>query len=303
VTDLRQGYVFGLLAYGIWGFFPLYWHLLASASPLEILAHRVVWSVVFVALLLLVKRRWAWLKTLRPALVARVMLASSILALNWGLYIYGVNTHRVVETSLGYFINPLFNVLLGVFVLRERLRPWQWLALGFGTMAVGVLTYDYGRLPYIALILAASFALYGLLKKQLGLPAAEGLLIESATLALPALGYIGWLTAQGASTFGHGVGHTALLIGAGATTAIPLLFFAGAANRLPLSLMGVFQYVAPVLQLGCGVFILGETLPPLRLAGFSLVWAALAVFTFDGLRHARRVRLDVSRSLEVQSAS
>ncbi|WP_412541464.1 EamA family transporter RarD [Longispora sp. K20-0274] len=291
MSELRRGYLFGLLAYVCWGFFPLYWHLLSSAGPVEILAHRVLWSVVFVAGLLAVKRHWGWLRALSVRTVLGITAASVVLAVNWGFYIYGVNAHRVVETSLGYFINPLFNVLLGVFLLRERLRPWQWGALAVGAAAVGVLTYDYGHPPYIALTLATSFALYGFIKKRLGVPAAEGLFIESAVLALPALGYLAWLTADGKATFtGHGAGHTLLLIGGGAATAIPLLFFAGAANRLPLSTIGMLQYLAPVLQLGCGVLILDESLPPLRLAGFSLVWLALVIFTVDGLRTARRTR-------------
>jgi chloramphenicol-sensitive protein RarD len=214
-----------------------------------------------------------------------------VISVNWGLYIYGVNSDHVVETSLGYFINPLVTVLLGVLVLRERLRPAQWVALGIGAVAVAVLTVDYGRLPWIALSLAASFGTYGLIKKSLALPAAEGLFVESAFLAAPAVAYLGWLAAQHRSTFGHvSAGHTALLVLAGAVTAIPLLLFAGAANRIPLSALGLLQYLTPVLQLGCGVLVYHEPMPPGRLAGFALVWTALVVFTWDGIRNARRAR-------------
>ncbi len=193
-----------------------------------------------------------------------------------------------METSLGYFINPLVTVLLGVVVLREHLRPAQWAAIGIGAVAVGVLTVDYGHVPYLALILAGSFALYGLIKKRLGVPAADGLLLESGALALPALGFLAVLVARGDSTLGHVSGtHTVLLVLAGAVTAIPLLLFAGAANRIPLSAIGLLQYLAPTLQLGCGVLILGEPMPPARLAGFALVWLALAVFTWDGIRTMR----------------
>ncbi|WP_018347715.1 EamA family transporter RarD [Longispora albida] len=288
MDELRRGYLFGVLAYGIWGAFPLYWRWLSKAGPVEILAHRVVWSAAFVTLVLLVTRHWGWLRKLQPRVLGGITLCALLLTTNWGFYIYGVNTHRVVETSLGYFITPLVNVLLGVLVLSERLRPWQWFAIGVGALAVGVLTYDYGHPPYIAIILAVSFGSYGLLKKRLGLPAAEGLFIESAVVALPALAYLAWVGAQGESTLGQGAAHTALLIGSGVATAVPLMLFAGAANRLPLSAIGMLQYIAPVLQLSCGVFLLGESLPPLRLAGFALVWLALAVFTLDGIRHVRR---------------
>ncbi|NBE82720.1 EamA family transporter RarD [Micromonospora rubida] len=294
MTPLRIGYLYGLGAYLLWGFFPLYFKLLQPAGPLEILAHRVVWSMVFVTLLLAALRNIGFLRALarRPRALAGIAAAAALIAVNWGAYIYGVNSERVVETALGYFINPLVSVLLGVTVLRERLRPTQWLALGIGAAAVGVLTVDYGRLPWLALTLAVTFAGYGLVKKQLGLPAAEGLFVESAVLALPALGYLGWLATAGGLKFGHvSAGHTALLVLAGAATAIPLLFFAGAANRLPLTALGMLQYVAPILQLGCGVLIFHEPMPPARLAGFALVWLALVVFTTDALRHARRTHL------------
>ncbi|MFC0507576.1 EamA family transporter RarD [Micromonospora costi] len=293
MTPLRLGYLYGFGAYLLWGFFPLYLKLLRPAGPLEILAHRIVWSVVFVALLLAAMRSIGFLRALarRPRALAGIAVAAALIAVNWGTYIYGVNSDRVVETALGYFINPLVVVLLGVTVLRERLRPAQWAALGVGGLAVAVLTVDYGRLPYLALTLALSFGGYGLVKKRLGLPAAEGLFVESAVLALPALGYLGWLTLNGDAAFGHvSAGHTVLLVLAGAATAIPLLLFAGAANRLPLTNLGMIQYLAPILQLACGVLIFHEPMPPARLAGFALVWVALIVFTVDAVRHTRRTR-------------
>jgi chloramphenicol-sensitive protein RarD len=293
VNQVRRGYLYGLGAYVMWGFFPLYLRLLQPAGPIEILAHRVVWSVVFVALVLAAARNWRFLRDLRhqPARLAGVTLAAALIAVNWGTYIYGVNSERVVETALGYFINPLVVVLLGVTVLRERLRAAQWAALGIGGLAVAVLTADYGRLPYIALTLALSFGGYGLVKKRLGLPAAEGMFVESAALALPALGYLGWLAGQGESSFGHvSAGHTVLLILAGAATATPLMLFAGAANRLSLTALGMLQYLAPILQLGIGVLVFHEPMPPARLAGFALVWLALVVFSADGIRQVRRTR-------------
>lgn len=293
MNQARRGYLYGLGAYTLWGFFPLYIRLLKPAGPIEILAHRVVWSVLFVALLLAAARNWRFLLHLRrrPAAFAGIVLAAALIGINWGTYIYGVNSERVVETALGYFINPLVVVLLGVFALGERLRAAQWAALGIGGGAVVVLTVDYGRPPYLALTLAASFGGYSLVKKRLGLPAAEGMFVESAVLALPALGYLGWLVWHAESTFGHvSAGHTVLLMLAGAATAIPLLLFAGAANRLTLTSLGILQYLAPVIQLIFGVLVFHEPMPPARLAGFALVWLALVVFTVDGIRQVRRSR-------------
>ncbi|GIE81252.1 protein RarD [Actinoplanes philippinensis] len=290
MSDERRGYVYGLLAYTMWGFFPIYFKLLQPSPPLEILAHRVVWSVVFVALLLTVMRNWRFLGRLvrTPRLLGGVTLAAVLIGVNWGTYIYGVNSSRVVETALGYFITPLLVVILGVTVLGERLRPLQWAAVGVGALAVAVLTIDYGRLPYIALTLAASFGCYGLIKKRMSLPPAEGLFVESAVLMLPALAYLTWLNLSGGAEFGHvSVTHTVLMLVAGVLTAIPLLLFAGAANRVPLVGLGILQYLAPILQLAVGLLIYHEPMPPARLAGFGLVWLALLIFTADGIRSAR----------------
>ena len=287
MSEERRGYLYGLTAYVLWGFFPIYFKLLRPAGALEILAHRVIWSVVFVSLVLAVLRNWRFLaRVLRSArLFGGITAAAVLIAINWGTYIYGVNSSRVVETALGYFITPLVLVLLGVTVQRERLRSWQWAAVAVGGIAVVVLTVDYGRLPYIALILAGSFGSYSLVKKRLSLPPAEGLFVESAVLALPALVYVGWLTAAGHAKFGHeGAGHTALMIFAGVATAVPLLLFAAAANRVPMVGIGILQYVAPILQLASGLLIFHEPMPPARLAGFALVWLALVIFTVDALR-------------------
>jgi chloramphenicol-sensitive protein RarD len=297
MTELRRGYLYGLAAYAMWGFFPIYFKLLQPAGALEVLAHRVVWSVLFVSLLLTGMRNWRFLGRLvrNRKLLGGVSLAAVLIGLNWFTYIFAVNSDRVVETALGYFITPLVTVLLGVTTLGERLRAAQWAAVGTGALAVAVLTVDYGRLPYIALILAVSFGSYGLIKKRLALPPAEGLFVESSVLALPALAYVTWLGSTGGATFGQvSALHTTLMVLSGAATAVPLLLFAGAANRVPLTALGILQYVAPILQLGCGVLIFHEPMPPARLAGFALVWLALVVFTVDGIRAARASRAAVA---------
>jgi chloramphenicol-sensitive protein RarD len=300
VSALRRGYLFALAAYGLWGVFPLYFKLLRPSGATEILAHRVIWSVVTVGILLLVLRKWRALIDVvrRPKTMAGVAMASALIGLNWGVYIYGVLTDRVIETSLGYFINPLVTVLLGVIVLGERLRAAQWAALGVGAAAVAVLTFDYGRPPWIALTLACSFGAYGFIKKWLGLPAVEGLLLESAILLAPAVAYLAVLTSRGDSTLTTtGAPHGVLLVLSGVMTAGPLLFFAGAANRLPLSGLGMMQYIAPSLQFVLGVLVFHEPMPPLRLAGFGFVWCALALFTWDGIRNSRQQALTRSEQV------
>lgn len=295
MSDERRGYLYGLTAYAMWGFFPIYFKLLKPATPFEILAHRIIWSVVFVSMVLAAMRNWRFLgRIVRDRrLLGGTTLAAALIAVNWATYIVGVNSSRVVETALGYFITPLVVVLLGVTVQRERLRGWQWLAVGIGGVAVAVLTIDYGHLPYIALLLAASFGSYSLVKKRLSLPPAEGLFVESAVLALPALAYLGWLSLAGTAQVGHvSVTHTVLIVLSGLATAVPLMLFAAAANRVPLVGLGILQYVAPILQLACGVLLFHEPMPPARLAGFALVWVALIIFTADGIRGARRTRLE-----------
>jgi len=271
--------------------FPLYWRLLKPAGPVEILAHRFVWSLAVVVAILAVQRNWSWVGRYagQPRVVGMLSVAATVIAFNWGAYIYGVNSGHVVETSLGYFINPLVTVLLGVFVLRERLRPAQWVAVGLAGVAVAVLTLDYGRLPWIALVLAGTFATYGLLKKTANAGAVESLTVETAVLTLPALAFLTVLEVNGEGTFGHiSVGHTLLLAGAGVVTAIPLLFFGAAATRIPLTALGLLQYLAPILQFLLGVLLFHELMPASRLAGFLLVWGALVIFTADGIATRRR---------------
>ncbi len=290
MDERRLGVVSGLSAYALWGLFPLYFPLLEPAGGLEIVAHRVLWSLLFVAILLTVLRRWAHVRALvtdrRRLLV--LLGAAVLIAANWLVFVYGVNSGHVVETSLGYFINPLVSVLLGVVVFSERLRRLQWVAVGIATVAVVVLTVDYGRPPWIALVLALTFGLYGLMKKLVRTEAAPGLFVETALVALPAAVVLGIAHSAGDGTFGNaGSGHALLLAGSGVATAIPLLLFAAAARRIPLSTVGLLQYLTPSMQLAIGVFVYDEPMPAARLAGFAIVWVALAVFTADTLRHAR----------------
>ena len=290
MTELRKGYLAGIAAYASWGFFPLYFALLKPAGPVEILAHRVIWSAVCVALLLTAVRSWRRIGTLlrRGRTVGIITVAAVLIAVNWVTYIYGVNSARVVETALGYFITPLISVAFGLVIFGERLRPAQWLAIGIGAGAVAVLTIDYGRLPWIALSLAGSFALYGLMKKIVRTEAAPGLFVETLLVAVPAIVVLAMLHGDGEGTFGNeGAGHAVLLLGSGVATAVPLLLFAAAARRIPLSTVGLLQYLTPLMQLAIGVFVFDEPMPPARLAGFAIVWLALAVFTADMLRHAR----------------
>ncbi|GLZ81780.1 protein RarD [Actinorhabdospora filicis] len=297
MSDSRRGYLAAFAAYGMWGLVPLYWKLVKPAGAVEILGHRILWSVAFTGLLLYAVK----VRTKKPSALGGLLknrrkllgvgIAALVITVNWGIYIYGVNAGRVVETSLGYFINPLVSVALGVAFFGERLRPWQWAAVATGAVAVGVLTLDYGHPPWIALALAFSFAAYGAVKKRLGLPPGESLFVESAFMAIPALAFIGWLEASGRGTFASiSVGHALLLAGGGVVTAVPLIFFGAAANRLPLSVMGMIQYIGPVLQFAIGVFVFGEDMPVGRWLGFGLVWGALALFSFDAVRRVRAVR-------------
>jgi chloramphenicol-sensitive protein RarD len=290
VDERRRGAISGLGAYALWGVFPLYFPLLEPAGGLEIVAHRVLWSLLFVGLLLTVLRRWGHVRAAvrSPRTLLVLGGAAVLVATNWLIYVYGVNSGQVVETSLGYFINPLVSVVLGVVVFSERLRPLQWVAVGVATLAVAVLTIDYGRPPWIALGLALSFGMYGLMKKVVAIEAAPGLFLETALVAIPAGVVLAVLHAGGDGTFANaGAGHALLLASAGVATAVPLLLFAAAARRIPLSTVGLLQYLTPLMQLAIGVFVYGEPMPPARLAGFVIVWVALAVFTADTLRHAR----------------
>lgn len=290
MEEESRGLLLGVAAYAIWGLFPLYWPLLEPAGAVEILAHRIVWSVVTMGALLVALHRVRVFRVLvADRRVHRLLtLAACLITVNWATYIWGVNNGHVVETALGYFVNPLVTVLMGVFVLGERLRSWQWVAMGVAAVAVVVLTVDYGRPPWIALVLALSFGSYGLCKKQAGAPAIESIAFETLVVGPLALAYLVWLSARGSSSFtAHGPGHALLFVATGVVTAVPLICFGGAAIRVPLVTLGLLQYLTPILQFLLGVLYFHETMPAGRWIGFALVWAALAVFTADLLRHTR----------------
>jgi chloramphenicol-sensitive protein RarD len=272
----------------MWGLFPLFWPLLEPANPLEILACRILCCFIVIAVLLAVRHELGGIRRLDGGTLLRLCAAGILIAVNWGIYIWGVNNGHVIETSLGYFINPLVTIGLGVVILHERLRAVQWAAVGLGVVAVVVISIDYGRPPWIALALAASFGAYGFLKKRVRASPPEGLFIEGAVTSLPAVVVLAVLALSGNATFvGHAAnpGHLLLLASAGPVTAVPLLCFAGAASRLPLSTMGLLQYVTPSLQFVIGVLILRETTTFVLLCGFAVVWIALAILGFDGVRH------------------
>ena len=285
------GLLFGVSAYTLWGLFPIYWPLLKPADPLEIVSHRAVWTLVFcfiiLALTKTLKSTLALLK--RPKIVAGLFLSSILISINWIIYIYAANTGHVIEASLGYFINPLVVIATGVIVLKEKMRPLQWLAVGIATIGVAVLTIDYGRLPWIALGLALSWGSYGLVKKQLGLGALEGLSIETLLSSGFYLGYLIWLGNRGEGHFTYSLTLTLLLIGGGAVTAIPLLLFNGSTNRLPLTLVGLLQYITPTIQFCIGVWYYHEDMPTARWVGFFIIWVALMSLAIDLVKSGRSV--------------
>jgi chloramphenicol-sensitive protein RarD len=292
---MNKGLLYGVGAYSIWGLLPLYWRALHGVPALEIFAHRIVWALLItVALVALRRGGWAWMR--EAARTPRTLLTFSasavLLSINWWLYIWAVNAGHVVETSLGYFINPLVNVLLGVLFLGERLRLGQGIAVATALCGVLYLTVQYGTPPWIALTLAGSFAFYGLLRKTAALGSLEGLTLETMLLAVPSLGYLLWIEATGTGAFWHGGPLTSLLlIGSGLVTATPMLLFAGGARRLTLTTLGILQYIAPTLQFTLGVTLFGEPLSPQRMVGFALVWAALAVYTLESaIRGGRAAR-------------
>ncbi len=294
-ADRRAGVIYGLSAYLMWGLFPLFFPLLKPAGSIEILAHRIVWSLIAVVAVLFAGRNvrplLAVMRDRRKALL--LVAAAFLIALNWGTFIYAVNSHHVIESSLGYFMTPLVSAGFGILVFRERLRSRQLIALALGACAVVVLTIDYGRLPYIAVTLALSFGTYGLVKKLADVGAAVSLAFETLVLLVPAFAFLVALELSGDGTFAHvSAGHALLLAASGPVTAVPLLFFAGAVTRVPLSVVGMLQYITPILQLLVGLLIAGESMPSSRWIGFGLVWLALMVLSFDGLRAARRSRAE-----------
>ncbi|MEJ7757621.1 MAG: EamA family transporter RarD [Nocardioidaceae bacterium] len=298
MDESRRGLLLGVGAYLCWGLFPLYWPLLEPAGADEVLAHRIVWSLVFVAVLVSVTGRW---RTTRAAVrdrrrVVYLAVGSVAVAVNWGMFIWAVNNGHVIETSLGYFINPLVTILMGVVVLGERLRAVQWSALSLAVLAVAVLAIDYGRPPYIALVLAFSFGTYGLMKKRANIGALEGLAVETAALAPLAVTYLAVSEAGGDTAFGHeGWLNILLLAATGVVTAIPLLLFGGAATRVSLTTVGLLQYITPIMQFLLGLIVFGEDMTSVRWLGFVLVWVALSAITVEAVANRRRV---LSRAAE-----
>ncbi len=299
----RRGLVYGASAYLLWGLFPLYWPLLEPAGTIEILAQRMIWSLLLMAVVLGFAGGFGGvLAVLRnPRQRTLLSIAAVLVSINWGTYIFGVNAGHVVETSLGYFINPLFTILLGVVVLGERLRTAQWAAAVIGAVAVIVIAVDYGRPPWIALTLAVSFGLYGFCKKKADVGAVDSLAVETAAMFVPAVVALVVVGMQGELVFGrHGAGNGVLLALTGVITVVPLLFFAAGTRRLPLSVLGLLQYLAPVLQFAMGVGVRHESVPFAEFLGFCLVWLALIVLTVDSLRSQRRREL--ARSAEAVAA-
>ncbi len=283
---MQRGYWYAIGAYVTWGLFPIYWKWLQQISALQLIGHRVVWSCVMLFAIIVMSRQWKVFRSsiLNRRALAIYALAGVLIAINWTIYVWAVNSNFIVETSLGYFINPLVSIFLGVFVLGERLRVGQWLAIGLAAAGVLYLTLAYGALPWISLGLACTFGLYGLVKKMAPLGAAHGLALETGILLIPALAYLLYESQADRGAFLHsGMTVDLLMIGAGPVTTIPLLFFAAAARRIPLSMVGLFQYIAPTLQFLIGVFLFHEPLTRSRLIGFSMVWLALVLSALEGV--------------------
>ncbi|NMM37712.1 MAG: EamA family transporter RarD [Glaciimonas sp.] len=290
---MRSGMFFAATAYVLWGLFPLYFKLLQSIPAQQILMHRIIWSLAFVLVVLAWRRQWRWLyKVVRqPKVLLGFGVSALLLSTNWLIYIWAVNSGRVVDASLGYFITPLVNVLLGYLLLKERLRPLQWVAIALAAAGVAWLTWQSGQLPWIGLMLAATFGTYGLLRKTAALGPLEGLTLETLLLVPLALAYLALLSSQDQNAFHSAPAATRwLLAAAGPITAIPLLLFAAGARQIPLSTLGFLQYLAPTLQLLIGVWLYHEPFSGARLIGFVTIWAALAIYSAEGLWQAHRSR-------------
>jgi chloramphenicol-sensitive protein RarD len=283
---MRIGIISAASAFLCWGLFPLYFHAIGEVPPMQILAHRMLWSLLFLLIVLAVRRQWAWLELVRQPRVFGSFVASAVLlSVNWLIYIWAVNNGHVIEASLGYFINPLVNISLGYLLLKERLRPAQWMAIAVAALGVAWLTWQAGTVPWVALALALSFGGYGLLRKTAKLGALEGLSFETMVLFPLAAAYVVWLTMHGENAFINTASNTTrlLLAAAGPITAIPLLLFASGARQIPLSVLGLLQYLSPTLQFLLGVWLFHEPFTAERLVGFALIWAALALFALEGL--------------------
>lgn len=290
-SEYSLGLLFGVGSYVLWGLFPLYWPLLKPASPLEIVSHRAVWTLIFCLIVLALSKQLhsAISVVKRPKMMAGLFLSTILVSINWLTYIWATNNGHVVEAALGYYINPLIIIAFGVLLLREKMRPLQWLAVGIAAVGVTILTIDYGRLPWVAISLALSWGTYGLVKKKLDLGALDGLAIETLISFIPYVGYLIYLGNQGTGQFGQSPGLTILLISAGAVTAIPLLLFNGSTTRLPYSTIGLLQYITPTIQFSIGVWVRHEDMPAARWIGFLVIWLALAALAADLVRSSRAV--------------
>ena len=289
---MRTGIINATLAFLCWGLFPIYFHALHDVPPSQILAHRVLWSLLFLAIVLSMRRQWQWLPAVlrQPRVIASFVASAFLLSANWLVYIWAVNNGHVIEASLGYFINPLVNIMFGYLLLKERLRAGQWAAIGLAALGVAWLTWQAGTVPWIALILAATFGAYGLMRKTAALGALEGLSLETMVLFPLALGYVIWLSLNGQNSFINSAADSTrwLLVAAGPITAIPLLLFAAGARTIPLSVLGLLQYISPTIQFLLGVWLFHEAFSAERMVGFLLIWSALALYAAEGLWRNRR---------------
>lgn len=288
---MRKGVLYAIASYFIWGILPFYWKALQSIGASELVAHRIVWSLIFLAVVLALKRQWSWLI---PALKEKknlitFFITGCLLGINWGIYIWSVNAGFIVDASLGYFINPLVSVMLGMIFFKERLRMWQGVAVAIALAGVLYLTVSYGSLPWIALGLAFTFGIYGLLKKTTKMDALNGQFLEMTVLFIPSLAYVIYLESQGVGASQHASVFTLLLLAcSGALTAVPLILFSTAAQRIPLSMIGLMFYITPTMQFLIGVLVFDEPFTQARMIGFSLVWVALLIYSIEGIIVRRR---------------
>jgi len=288
---MQIGILYAAAAYILWGLFPIYFKALQGVPPLQILWQRIAWAIVFLLMVLASRRQWSWIARVsrQPGILAGFAASAALLSINWFIYIWSVNNDHVIDASLGYFITPLVNVLLGFLLLHERLRPTQWTAVALAAAGVAWLTVNAGHPPWIALSLAVSFGLYGLLRKTAALGALEGLSLETFLLAPIAVGYLGWLSLNHANAFTHApLEYKFLIMAAGPITAVPLLLFAAGARRIPMSTLGLLQYLAPTLQLLLGVWLYDEPFAGRRALGYAIIWSGLALYSLDGLWTAWR---------------
>jgi len=292
---MNKGIWYGIGAYVTWGLFPIYWKWLHNVPAVQLISHRILWSLLMLSVFILVSRQWHTFRVeaLKPRVLRIYLAAALLLGVNWLVYVWAVNAGFIVQVSLGYYINPLFNVLLGLLFLHEHLRPTQWVPLGLAAAGVLYLTFAYGSLPWIAVTLAFSFGLYGLVKKTAPLGSLYGLTLETGLLFLPALITLLYVETIGQGAFLHtGAISDVLMVGAGLMTTIPLLMFASAARRIPLSLVGILQYIAPTLQFLLGVLVYAEPFTRAQLTGFSIVWIALILFAVEGYLASRAKRTE-----------